>query len=123
MKFIKSSILNNLKLIFTLLIFYQIQRILFFAANHSYFKIQSSTDILKAFLWGIRFDIWVILILNIPLILFLFIPTKRNFKKIYLWYFTIVNGFAMLFNYIDIVYFDFILKRSTADVFNLIGYR
>lgn len=111
--------INSLQLL-VLLILYQITRFLFYIFNYSYFSSNPFTDIFIAFLWGSRFDIWVIFIINMPLIIWAVLPINFNMYKIFHLYFVIINGFILLFNLIDIAYFDFTLKRSTADLFNLI---
>lgn len=119
------NIFNKLKISFlqflVLLIIYQITRFLFFIFNYSYFSNNHFTDIFIGFLWGSRFDIWVILIINMPLLIWALLPFNCNLYKTFHLYFVIFNSFVLLFNLIDIAYFDFTLKRSTADLFNLIN--
>lgn len=118
-------IFNKLKIILlrllVLLVLFQLTRLLFFIFNHSYFSNARFSDILMAFLWGMRFDLWVILIFNMPLIIWALLPLKFELFKISRWYFVLVNSLLLLFNLIDVAYFDFTLKRSTADLFNLIN--
>jgi phosphoglycerol transferase MdoB-like AlkP superfamily enzyme len=104
-----------------LLILYQITRLLFYLFNYSFFSSSSSTDIFSAFIWGMRFDAWIILIFNLPVIIISMLPLSRTFEKIGKYYFVIINSVVLLFNLIDIEYFKFTLKRSTADLFSLIG--
>ncbi|MGQ9847760.1 MAG: LTA synthase family protein [Bacteroidales bacterium] len=119
------NIFNKLKIILLqlllLLILYQITRLLFYIFNYSYFNQNDITDILIAFLWGTRFDLWVILIFNIPFIIWALLPINFSIYKTFHIYFVFTNSFLLLFNLIDIAYFDFTLKRSTADLFNLIN--
>ncbi len=118
-------IFNKLKItllrLLVLLFLFQLTRLLFFIFNHSYFNSAHFTDILMAFLWGMRFDLWVILIFNMPFIIWALLPIKFELFKWSRCFFVLINSLLLLFNLIDIAYFDFTLKRSTADLFNLIN--
>lgn len=107
--------------ILVLFILYQITRFLFFLYNHSYFSNDPFYDLFRAFIWGTRFDAWVILLFNLPEIIWALIPIKKNLNNFFKFYYIIINSILLLFNLIDIRYFEFTLKRSTADLFNLIG--
>lgn len=104
-----------------LLFVFQLTRLIFYLFNHSYFSNDSFSAILVAFLWGTRFDLWVVLVFNIPLILWAILPVNKSAFKISLFYYTIINSLVLMFNIIDIKYFEFTLKRSTADLFSLIS--
>jgi phosphoglycerol transferase MdoB-like AlkP superfamily enzyme len=75
--------------------------------------------------YGIRFDISAILILGSPFIIMNIIPLKIRYNKIYqsfgnfFLYFFCSIGLAV--NFIDIIYFRFILKRTTGDIFNFLA--
>lgn len=98
-------------------------RSLFFIFNYSYFDL-STADALIAFLAGLRFDLVAITITNILFILLHLLPIKVFYKK---WYqnilaflFYLINSIAVIFNCVDFEYFKFILKRSSADLLDVI---
>jgi len=108
-----------------ILVLFTVSRILFYVFNTSYFSDLAFTEFLKIIFYGIRFDISAILIVNLPFIFFNIIPFKFRYNKIYQiinnWIFYILNSIALASNYIDVIYFRFILKRSTGDIFAFIS--
>ncbi|MFH2141776.1 MAG: LTA synthase family protein [Bacteroidota bacterium] len=80
---------------------------------------------MKIFFYGIRFDWFSIVLINSLFILLHLIPGfyKNNmlFQRILKYLFFISNSAILLLNYIDIEYFKFTSKRSTADLFNMIS--
>ncbi|MGZ4059315.1 MAG: LTA synthase family protein [Bacteroidia bacterium] len=74
---------------------------------------------------GIRFDLSVIILSNSFFIILSLLPFPFRESKIYKallkWLFLIVNSVAILANCVDLIYFQFTLKRTTADVFNFFG--
>ena len=102
------------------LVIFTICRILFWIFNASYFQDVTAS----VFLGGLRFDLSAIVILNSPLIIFHLIPFPFRSKK---WYqtflkvlFLVINSLLITFNLIDLEYFKFTFKRSTADLLQLI---
>jgi len=91
--------------------------------NFSYFSISVAS--LTYFIFGIRFDLVVICWLNGLLFITFLMPFKFTqhsyFKSIYQILFVSINALALLFNCIDIGYFEFIQKRSTFDLFQTLG--
>ncbi len=114
----------NIRLILLVLIF-SISRFLFYYLNKSYFPDINSSQLIKILIAGLRFDLAVIFGLNIPLILACIIPLTIRFNKLYqkicTSFFIITNSIYILFNCIDVVYFRFTLKRTTADFFTMLG--
>lgn len=102
-----------------LLLIYSVCRILFFLFNRNYF---SDIDAM-AFIGGLRFDITTITILNLPFIFLSLIPFKFRenvaYQFVLRWLFYLVNIPAILLNCIDLEYYKFTFKRSTADFFQL----
>lgn len=111
-----------IKQIGLLLVLYALTRILFFVFNQSYFNF---SELPGALFYGLRFDFSVIFLLNSILFFILLLPlkfiNKNTFRSIYLILFISVNALALLFNCIDIGYFEFIQKRSTFDLFTTMG--
>ena len=108
-----------------ILVLFTVSRILFYVFNTSYFSDLDFTKFLKIIFYGIRFDISAILIVNLPFIFLNIIPFKFRYNKIYQiinnWIFYILNSIALALNYIDVIYFRFILKRTTGDIFAFIS--
>lgn len=106
-----------------LLCLFAITRLLFLAFNFNYFS--HTENLFTPFLYGIRFDLVVICWLNGLLFLLLVLPFRYAentcFILIYRILFVTVNASALLFNCIDIGYFEFIQKRSTFDLFQTLG--
>jgi phosphoglycerol transferase MdoB-like AlkP superfamily enzyme len=119
------NLLLLLKRILLLLLFYSLCRILFLIFNHDFFSSLTSSDVLLAFIHGLRFDICAIVILNLPVIALHFFPVaafyNRHYQRMIAWLFALINIPALLFNCIDFAYFRFTFRRTTSDVFSIIG--
>lgn len=105
------------------MVIYQLSRLAFLLANAGYFTGSDTADVFKAFFTGTRFDLNIILVLNAPFVLFHLIPAKafytRIWQNILRWYFFIVNIPVLMLNCIDLEYFKYQGKRTTADLFGL----
>jgi phosphoglycerol transferase MdoB-like AlkP superfamily enzyme len=104
---------------------YQVSRGLFYWNYHSYFKDLYAYSLLKIFIGGCRFD-WVSIVLsNILIIAYFLFPISlskyQSLSKSILVINFIVSQLFLMFNFIDIPYFEFIHKRSTADIFFQLG--
>lgn len=112
-----------LKQLALLIVLYTATRLLFLLFNYSYFE--NSKTLISSFFYGIRFDLVVICWLNGLLFITALLPFKftehKIFTRIYQFLFISINAFALLFNCIDIGYFEFIQKRSTYDLFQTLG--
>lgn len=112
------------RLLLALLLFF-ISRLFFYIYNIGLFTDVSFFELVKIFFLGLRFDISAILYLNIIIILLHLIPLgKINkskglqlFEKIL---FVSINGIMTLLNLSDSIYFHFVQKRSTADIYKLV---
>jgi len=100
---------------------FSLSRIIFSLFNTAHFSDIS----ISLFFYGLRFDLVAISYFFAPLILLQLIPFSfRNYK----WYqqllafvFYLGNTIAISLNLIDVAYFDFTLKRTTADFFGMVG--
>ena len=101
-----------------ILLLYSVFRMLFYVANAEFFPNLHSA----IFLHGIRFDLSAIVYTNAPYILAILLPFPFVYKRIYQRvcniYFVAVNSFAVMLACVDIAYFPYVLKRSTADIFS-----
>lgn len=101
---------------------YSLLRILFYALNRPLFLYSSTQEIILACVNGLRYDLAAIGLINILLFVLYLIPMRRfeRRKRILLGLvFTLLNGFALSCNVIDLEYFRFTGKRITMDSFLL----
>jgi phosphoglycerol transferase MdoB-like AlkP superfamily enzyme len=100
-------------------------RLLFYLFNRNYFSEVTFPDFLRSVFYGLRFDLSAIcfsnalfiLLVSLPYDLFRYKWTARIIKGLYIG----VNSVTLLANCSDLVYFKFISKRTTFDVFQLMG--
>jgi len=112
------------RLILALLLFI-LARAFFLFYNSDVFPDLGFAQGLRLFVVGLRFDISVIVYFNLLFIVMHLLPLGKikstsgyqGFLKVY---FLIINGLLLFVNLADSVYFNFILRRSTADVLKLI---
>ena len=108
-----------------LLLIYAICRLLFYFLNFSYFSDLSIGPLFSIMIFGLRFDLSVIILSNflfISLYLLPFAFRERNcYRALLKGLFLFVNSIAMLANSVDLAYFQFTLKRTNATVFNFFG--
>jgi phosphoglycerol transferase MdoB-like AlkP superfamily enzyme len=96
---------------------YSALRLLFFALHHHSFP----NAPLAAFFGGIRFDLCALVWLNAPwLLLFMVhpLPAHRS-ARVQWWAYMLANGAGLFFACVDLEYYPFTLRRSTADLFNI----
>lgn len=127
-KISKTTFGNHIQLIFSLIMvlsLYLISRILFFIFNTSYFPGVNTLDYLAIVFYGLRFDLASVLTINSIYIIFFIIPLQIRHNKTYLkiakFIFILLNTVAISFNFIDIIYYRFTLKRTTFDIFRWKG--
>jgi phosphoglycerol transferase MdoB-like AlkP superfamily enzyme len=113
-----------LKILVVLLLFF-LSRIFFYLFNIQYFSGLEFGELMKIFFTGLRFDISAIIIINAPFIIFNSVPFRFRYNRVYQGfvnaYFYIINMIALMVNFVDLIYFRFTLKRTTADIFNYLG--
>lgn len=81
-------------------------------------------ELVKLYVCGFRFDIHTLIIFNIPLIVGYGIPLKikykNNYKKVIDCIFIISNSIAIALNLIDVIYYRYLDKRMTSELFTFI---
>jgi phosphoglycerol transferase MdoB-like AlkP superfamily enzyme len=121
----KTNFISLLKHIAVLLLLYFICRILFYCFNYSYFSNLHLVDLLSIMFGALRFDLSVIVLSNSAFIILYLLPfafrEAKSYRTLLKSLFITVNSLAILANCVDLVYFEFTLKRSTADVLNFFG--
>ncbi|MBC8005720.1 MAG: LTA synthase family protein [Verrucomicrobia bacterium] len=109
-----------------LMVFYSICRILFYLFNTASFPLVTFSSFLTILKGGLMFDTSALLYLNIAYILLYILPLRFKFSQWYQsllkWIFMVVNGVGIVFNLIDIIYYRYILKRTTASTFDVAAY-
>jgi len=106
--------------------FYSICRVLFYLFNTSSFPKVSFFSFLTMMKGGLMFDASALLYLNAAYILLFLLPFQFKFSSWYQktlkWLFMIGNGVGIAFNLIDIIYYRYILKRTTASMFDVAAF-
>lgn len=89
--------------------------------NTNSFPDITTSESYKLFFNGLRFDINVLLICNCPLIILYCIPIRYKFNNIYKKIvdiiFVITNSAAISLNLIDVIYFRYLDKRMSSELF------
>ncbi len=106
-------------------VFYTLSRIIFVILNFDYLSPVSFKNFFEILLFGFRFDLVAISVINATFGILILLPLKffqkPVFNKVLKIIFIISNIFGLVFNFIDIIYFRFTYKRTTADIFNYLG--
>ncbi|PKP53269.1 MAG: hypothetical protein CVT92_05170 [Bacteroidetes bacterium HGW-Bacteroidetes-1] len=114
------------RLIFITIIF-GFSRWLFYIFNIQSFIHLNILELLQLMFYGIRFDLSAIAFVNLPVIFLMIIPFSFRFNQYYQKatnvLFVIVNALALVLNLIDVVFFRYIAKRTTSEVFDFLGNR
>lgn len=104
------------------MILYQLCRIAFYLVNISYFNGITPERFATICAGGTRFDLTAVLYTNIIYILMMLIPFKfrynSNYQRAAKWVFFAFNTVGIIANCIDIPYFQFTNRRTTASVFS-----
>lgn len=120
-----SNLTLLLKHLAFLLIAYSICRILFYWFNYSYFSDLSIVQLLPMLMFGVRFDLSVIILTNILFIVLYLLPfpfrESTGYRSLLKWLFISVNSITLFANCIDLTYFPYTLKRTNASVFHFLG--
>ncbi len=118
------QIANLLYRLSVIIVFFSVCRLLFYIFNHQSFAENSFFDIIKVFFFGIRFDYSTVIQYNLLLLLLYLIPFNfvnlKRYNQVVGFLFYAVNFFLILLNLIDLEYFKYTGKRTTADIFNFI---
>ena len=96
-------------------------RIGFFVFNYKMFPGITASQFLTIMRGGLTFDISAVVYINMLFILLHIIPLEIRYNDVYQsvlkYIFFITNGVAIALNGMDFVYYRFVNKRATADVF------
>ncbi|MCX7985683.1 MAG: sulfatase-like hydrolase/transferase, partial [Bacteroidales bacterium] len=107
--------------LFIVYLLFTISRLIFYLYNHSHFDI-SFERLLIIFVGGLKFDTAAILYTNLLFIALSILPFRfrhhPTYQRITKYIFFVTNGIALMTNYIDIPYYDFVLERTTISIFD-----
>ncbi len=96
-------------------------RLAFYFYNASFFPDMATGNLLRLLWGGMRFDLTAVLYVNLLYILLMIVPFDFRFRYGYQetikYLFFVTNGLALLTNIADIIYYQFTLRRTSADVF------
>jgi phosphoglycerol transferase MdoB-like AlkP superfamily enzyme len=103
------------------MVLFSLCRIGFFVFNYKMFPGITISQLITIFKGGLTFDISAVVYINMLFILLHIIPLEIRYKNVYQsilkYIFFITNGIAIALNGMDFVYYRFVDKRATADVF------
>ncbi len=106
--------------------FYSVCRVLFYLFNPASFPKVTFLSFLTIMQGGLRFDLSALLYLNAIYVLLFLLPFRFKFQKWYQvllkWLFMVTNSIGIAFNLIDMIYYRYILKRTTASVFDIVAF-
>jgi len=107
--------------ILLIMVLFSLCRIGFFMFNSKMFPGVSISQLLTLLKGGLMFDISAVVYINMLFILLHIIPFEVRYKDVYQlilkYIFFITNGIAIAMSGMDFVYYRFVEKRATADVF------
>jgi len=100
---------------------FSVQRVLFYLFNSSYFPQMPFVHLLELMVSGLKFDLTTLLYVNTLFILMMLLPFrvkyKPNYKKAAKILFLITNSIALAANFVDVIYFRYILRRTDFSIF------
>lgn len=103
-----------------MLLLLALSRWLLFWFNTGNFPNLSTGEQIRLFFVGMRFDIWTLVIANLPFLIFYGIPFRFKYNKVYCKIvdivFVITNSIAIALNHIDVIYYRYIDKRMTSEL-------
>ncbi|HOZ83832.1 MAG TPA: hypothetical protein PKU82_13015, partial [Bacteroidia bacterium] len=118
--------MSNRKIVLSLLAFliviYSLLRLSFIIINLSSFSLSSPAEFLMVLFAGLRFDLSAIFITNVLIAVILLLPFKfhrKSVKIVITTLFLLGNLPFLLFNVVDVGYYHFTQKRTTADFFGV----
>ena len=117
-----------MKLIFRLLMalaIFSLSRWLIYLFNTEFFHHLTLGEALRLYVIGMRFDLVVIAYANFLMILYYCLPFKFIYNKLLQQiigiYYVFVNSVIIVLNMVDVIYFRFIGKRMTSELFQFFG--
>jgi phosphoglycerol transferase MdoB-like AlkP superfamily enzyme len=104
------------------LFLFSVQRVLFYLINIGYFPHMPIGHLGELMISGLKFDLSAVLYVNSLYILVMLLPIQIKYDD---WYkksarilFLVTNSIALSTNFIDVVYFRYILRRTDFSIFS-----
>ena len=124
-EWIKAPVVLLIYRLFAILSAFSISRWLVYLFNLQFFHQLSIGESFGLYFKGTRFDLSIIMVLNLPLILYYCFPSRKIINKVPQrvidTIFIVSNGVAIFLNFMDIVCFHFFGKHMTARFFKQLG--
>ena len=125
MRLYNYNIIILLKRLFLAIVLFFVARLFFYIYNIGLFTNIEPIQLVKVFIIGTRFDLSAIMYFNLLFILIHVLPitsliAKHKVQVFLKLYFITVNGILLFVNLVDSVFFHFVQKRSTADIFKFL---
>lgn len=125
MNFVRGQLSVLIKRLLVLFLIYFLLRITFLIIYYPSFRFGNFSGVWMAFITSLRFDTSAIILSNAPFIILSLLPFAFFYHKIYQWLllaiFAAINTFFVFANCVDLVFFRFVRKRMTADIFDFIA--
>lgn len=106
----------TLKTSVLLLVVYGLLRVGFYLANRAYFEDVPGAEVALAFLYGLRFDVAGLILLNAPVLFLYNLPVPPVKPRWYLWMvfflFALLNTAGALVNVFDFEYYGSVQRRT-----------
>jgi len=100
---------------------YTLCRGVFLVANHDLFADLRGVALARAFAGGLVFDASAVAYTNLPLLVLSLLPvrarTRPGWQATMRWLFVVVNALTLALDCLDVAYYRFSLRRTTASVF------
>ncbi|NSW94318.1 MAG: sulfatase-like hydrolase/transferase [Bacteroidales bacterium] len=107
--------------ILIVMILFSLSRAGFYAFNQKMFPDVTFSQLLNIFRGGLLFDLSAVVYINLLVILLHIVPFdfryNRHYQAVVKYIFLILNSIAIAINSADYIYYRFVFKRATADVF------
>lgn len=102
---------------------YMLCRLLFYFFNYASFEHADFSNTFFAFVHGLRYDLSILTLINLPFTIFSFLPFKfletLNYQRFLKSLFIVINAPFILLNLIDIEFFKFTGKRTHFDILQI----
>ena len=99
-------------------------RSLLYLFNLQFFHQTTLSEAMFLFFYGMRFDLAVTVVINLPIILYYCFPSKRIFNRFlqggFDFIYVATNAIAILLNFIDIITFRYFGRHLSIDFLRLI---
>lgn len=104
-----------------LVLMFALTRLEFYLFNAEAFDVEDTFALIQLFYKGLRYDLVVIGLLNLPVLLFYFFPApfvlRKSYDRFLRILFVVVNGLALSLNLVDVILFRYTAKRITSEVY------